>query len=48
VDKYQGTVTARGKKWVSADGQTLTITAIFSNERNEEREFGPPRLPRSA
>jgi hypothetical protein len=39
VDKYGGTVTARGKKWVSADGRTLTITAIFGNERNEEREF---------
>jgi hypothetical protein len=39
VDKYGGTVTARGKRWVSADGKTLSITAFFRNERNEEREF---------
>ena len=39
VDKYQGNVTARGKKWVSADGRTLTFTAIVTNERNEQLEF---------
>jgi hypothetical protein len=39
VDKYQDRVTAHGKKWVSADGQTLSITALFRNERNEEQEF---------
>jgi hypothetical protein len=39
VDKYQGRVTAHGKKWVSEDGQTLSITALFRNERNEEQEF---------
>jgi hypothetical protein len=39
VDKYQGRVTGQGKKWVSADGQTLSITAVFRNERNEEQEF---------
>jgi hypothetical protein len=39
VDKLEGRVTAHGKKWVSADGQTLSITALFRNERNEEQEF---------
>ena len=39
VDKYQDRVTAHGKKWVSADGQTLSITAVFRNERNEEQDF---------
>jgi hypothetical protein len=39
VDKYEGRVTGQGKKWVSADGQTLSITALFRNERNEEQEF---------
>lgn len=39
VDKYQGRVTAHGKKWVSEDGQTLSITAVFRNERNEPQEF---------
>jgi hypothetical protein len=39
VDKYQDRVTAQGKKWVSADGQTLSITAVLRNERNEEQEF---------
>jgi hypothetical protein len=39
VDKYQGTVTARGRKWVSADGRTLTFTALVKNQRNEEMEF---------
>jgi hypothetical protein len=39
VDKYQSRVIARGKRWVSADGQTLSITALFKNERNEEQEF---------
>lgn len=39
VDKYEGRVTGSGRKWVSADGQTLSITAIFGNERDERREF---------
>jgi len=39
VDKFQGRVTGQGRKWVSADGQTLSITAVFTNERNEEQEF---------
>jgi hypothetical protein len=39
VDKFQGRVTARGRKWVSADGQTLTFTALVEDERGEEREF---------
>jgi hypothetical protein len=39
VDKYQGRVTASGRKWVSEDGRTLTFTAVVSDERNEQREF---------
>jgi len=39
TDKYDGRVTLSGRKWVSADGQTLTITASAKNERNEDIEF---------
>lgn len=39
VDKYQSRVIAQGNRSVSADGQTLSITAFFRNERNEEQEF---------
>jgi hypothetical protein len=39
VDKHEGRVTARGRKWVSADGRTLSFTALVKNERNEEVEF---------
>jgi hypothetical protein len=39
VDKYQGRVTASGRKWVSADGRTLTFTAGVKNDRNGEHEF---------
>ena len=39
TDKYDGRVTFSGRKWVSADGQKLNITAVVRNERNEETEF---------
>ena len=39
TDKYDGRVTLSGRKWVSPDGQTLTITAVVKNERNEDVEF---------
>jgi hypothetical protein len=39
TDKYDGQVTFSGRKWVSADGQTMTITAVIKNERNEDIEF---------
>lgn len=39
VDKTQGRTTFAGRKWVSADGQTLTFTAVTRNERGEDVEF---------
>jgi hypothetical protein len=39
TDKYDGRVTFSGRKWVSADGQTMTITAVLKNERNEDVDF---------
>ncbi|HEY8519425.1 MAG TPA: hypothetical protein VIN61_05055 [Gammaproteobacteria bacterium] len=39
VDKYEGTVIASGRKWVSEDGRTLTFTAVVKGEDDEEREF---------
>jgi hypothetical protein len=39
VDKYEGRVTARGRKWVSEDGQTLSFTALVTNERGEPLEL---------
>jgi hypothetical protein len=39
VDKLDGRVTARGRKWVSPDGLTLSFTAIVENDRNEQLEF---------
>lgn len=39
IDKYDGRVTFSGRKWVSADGQTMTITAVIKNERNEDIDF---------
>jgi hypothetical protein len=39
TDKYDGRVTLSGRKWVSPDGQALTITASVKNERNEDIEF---------
>ena len=39
TDKYDGQVTFSGRKSVSADGQTLTITATVKNARNEDVEF---------
>ncbi len=39
TDKYDGRVTFSGRKSVSADGQTMTISAVVKNERNEDVEF---------
>lgn len=39
TDKYDGRVTFSGRKWVSADGQVMSITAVTKNERNEDVEF---------
>jgi hypothetical protein len=39
TDKYDGRVTFSGRKWVSADSQTMTITAVIKNERNEDIEL---------
>jgi hypothetical protein len=39
IDKYDGRVTFSGRKWVSADSQTMTITAVIKNERNEDIEL---------
>jgi hypothetical protein len=39
TDKYDGRVTFSGRKSVSTDGQTMTITAVVKNERNEDVEF---------
>jgi hypothetical protein len=39
TDKYDGRVTFSGRKWVSADGQKLSFTAVVKNERDEETEF---------
>lgn len=39
TDKYAGRVTFSGRKWVSADSQTMTITAVIKNERNEQVDF---------
>ncbi len=39
TDKYDGRVTFSGRKSVSPDGQTMTITAVIKNERNEDVEY---------
>jgi hypothetical protein len=39
TDKYAGRVTFSGRKWVSVDGKTMSITAVTKNDRNEEIEF---------
>jgi hypothetical protein len=39
TDKYDSRVTFSGRKSVSPDGQTMTITAVVKNERNEDVEF---------
>jgi hypothetical protein len=38
-NKYEGRIMAQGRKWVSADGGTLTFTAVVRNARDEEIEF---------
>jgi len=39
VDKRDGKVTAHGRKWVSADGKTLSFTAETTNVRGEKQSF---------
>lgn len=39
VDKSDGKVTAHGRKWVSADGKTLSFTAETTNSRGEAQIF---------
>ena len=39
VDKLDGRVIASGKKWVSADGRTLSFTQRSKNDKGEEVEF---------
>jgi hypothetical protein len=39
VDKLDGKVTAHGRKWVSADGKTLSFTAEATNSRGEAQTF---------
>lgn len=39
VDKVGGEVVASGRKWVSADGQTLTFTVDARNERGEAVQY---------
>lgn len=39
ADKLDGRVIASGKKWVSADGRTLSFTQRSKNEKGEEFEF---------
>lgn len=39
TDKYDGRVTFSGRKSVSEDGNTMSITAVVKNERNEELEL---------
>lgn len=39
ADKRDGRVVAHGRKWVSEDDKTLTFTAIFRNDKNEEIEY---------
>ncbi len=39
VDKYDGKITGKGRKWVSADGKTLSFTAELTNPRGEPLSF---------
>jgi hypothetical protein len=39
ADKLDGRVIASGKKWVSADGRTLSFTQRSKNAKGEESEF---------
>jgi len=39
ADKFDGRVLASGRKWVSADGRTLSFTSRFKDPRGEESEF---------
>jgi hypothetical protein len=39
TDKYEGRVALSGRKWISPDGQTMTIMAVVKNERNEDVEL---------
>jgi hypothetical protein len=39
ADKFDGRVLASGRKWVSADGRTLSFTSRSKNAKGEESEF---------
>jgi hypothetical protein len=39
ADKFDGRVLASGRKWVSADGRTLSFTSRFKDAKGEESEF---------
>jgi hypothetical protein len=39
VDKLDGRVIASGRKWVSADGRTLSFTQRSKNAKGEDTEF---------
>jgi hypothetical protein len=39
VDKADGRVIAQGRKWVSADGQTLSFTVDSQNQRGEAVQY---------
>ena len=39
ADKYAGRVVASGKKWVSADGQTLSFTSNGKNGKGEDAVY---------
>jgi len=39
TDKTDGRVVGHGRRRVSEDGKTLTLTALFKNDKNEELEY---------
>ena len=39
VDKYDGNVTAKGRKWVSADGKTLSFTVDVTTRDGQPLSF---------
>lgn len=39
VDKFDGRVTAHGRKWVSGDGKTLSFTADATNDGGQTQSF---------
>lgn len=39
TDKTDGRIVGHGRRRVSEDGKTLTLTALFKNDKNEELEY---------